>query len=52
MKKFLKFISWIFLGLAGFMLQNIGYGVTTWQFWVISCSFLLGDLFDRIYDNL
>lgn len=39
-----KFIGYILYGIGGGMLAFIGYPFTTWQFWVISLSYIIGGI--------
>lgn len=43
----IKFLGYGLLGLGGALLGISGYGVETWQFWAISCCFIVGNTMAR-----
>ena len=42
MKGIRKFIGYILVGLASVTLADLGYGVATWQWWVIVVGIIIG----------
>lgn len=38
----IKFIGYCLLFAGGVLLTDMGYGVTTWQFWAISACLIIG----------
>ena len=43
--KMIKFIGYCLFFTGGVLLADIGYDVTTWQFWAISICFIAGSQF-------
>lgn len=38
----MRFIGYMLIALASFVLSDNGFGLDTWQWWVISMSFITG----------
>ena len=39
----MRFVGYILIALANVVLADCGLNVTTWQYWVISLSFIVGE---------
>lgn len=42
MKDIIKFIGYFLISLASIILSDLGYGVATWQWWVIVGGLIIG----------